>query len=93
METISLKIENPMNKKIEEIMKKHHYATKTEFVRESIRKNIDSIENKLTKEDIKRLRNGLGYGKRHGIKDPTPEEFEKIREEVGKRSLRDAGLL
>ena len=51
------------------------------------------IEDYQTRKAISELEKHFGEGKRLGIKEPTPEEFEKIREEVGRRSLARAGLL
>ena len=90
MESVSLKLDELTSKKIDELMKKYHYATKTEFIRESIRKNINSMENNLTPKELAKLRKYLGYYKDKQISD---NEFEKIREEVGKRSLIESGLL
>lgn len=44
MESISLKLENAFLKDIENIMKKHRYSTKTEFIREAIRDKIKDLE-------------------------------------------------
>lgn len=44
MENISLKIEGNFLRALEKVMKKHHYSTKTEFIRESIR-DIDKTVN------------------------------------------------
>lgn len=46
MENISLKLEKEFLKTIEDIMKKHNYMTKTEFIRESIRDKIKKLEEK-----------------------------------------------
>ena len=46
MENISLKLEKEFRKAIEEIMKKHNYMTKTEFIREAIREKIKKLEEK-----------------------------------------------
>lgn len=51
MENISLKLERNFLDAIEKVMKKHHYATKTEFVRESIRDKIKKLEEKEIVED------------------------------------------
>ena len=51
MENISLKLEKEFLKVIENIMKKHNYMTKTEFIREAIREKIKKLEEKeMTKE-------------------------------------------
>jgi len=46
MENISLKLEKEFRKVMEEIMKKHNYMTKTEFIREAIREKIKVLEGK-----------------------------------------------
>ncbi|MBU2612143.1 MAG: ribbon-helix-helix domain-containing protein [Nanoarchaeota archaeon] len=46
MESISLKLERNFLEAIKKIMKKHNYITKTEFIRESIRDKIRSLEEK-----------------------------------------------
>jgi len=46
MENISLKLEKEFRKAMEEIMKKHNYMTKTEFIREAIREKIKVLEGK-----------------------------------------------
>ncbi|MBS3077352.1 hypothetical protein J4233_03705 [Candidatus Pacearchaeota archaeon] len=51
MENISLKLERNFLDAIEKVMKKHHYTTKTEFVRESIRDKIRKLEEKEIVED------------------------------------------
>ena len=51
MENISLKLERNFLDAIEQVMKKHHYTTKTEFVRESIRDKIRKLEEKEIVED------------------------------------------
>ena len=42
METICVKMEKDLAKNIEKTMKKNNYVTKTEFVREAIRENIQA---------------------------------------------------
>jgi metal-responsive CopG/Arc/MetJ family transcriptional regulator len=39
-----LKLEKTLAKEIEKAMKEHHYSTKTEFIREAIRKQINELE-------------------------------------------------
>ena len=51
MESISLKIEGNFLKALEKVMAKHHYSTKTEFIRESIRDKIRKLEEKEIVED------------------------------------------
>jgi len=51
MENVSLKLEKNFLRAVEAIMKKHHYSTKTEFIRESIRDKIRKLEEKEIVED------------------------------------------
>ncbi len=51
MENVSLKIEENFLKAIEKVMRKHNYMTKTEFIRESIRDKIRTLEEKEILED------------------------------------------
>lgn len=46
MENISLKLEKEFLKTIKDVMKKHNYMTKTEFIREAIREKIKKLEEK-----------------------------------------------
>ena len=50
MKGVSLKLEKEFLKAIEDVMKKHNYMTKTEFIRESIRDKIKKLEEKDIKE-------------------------------------------
>ncbi|HLC72018.1 MAG TPA: ribbon-helix-helix domain-containing protein [Candidatus Nanoarchaeia archaeon] len=51
MKNVSLKIEENFLIAIEKVMQKHHYMTKTEFIRESIRDKIRALEEKEILED------------------------------------------
>jgi len=46
MENISLKIEKNFMNAIKKVMKRHNYMTKAEFIRESIRDKIRTLEEK-----------------------------------------------
>jgi metal-responsive CopG/Arc/MetJ family transcriptional regulator len=54
MQSISLKLEKGLANEIERVMKEHHYSTKTEFIREAIRKHLNELEDKKTeRENVK----------------------------------------
>ena len=44
MEAISLKLEDTFLNDIKEMMKRHRYTTKTEFIREAIRDKMKQLE-------------------------------------------------
>lgn len=82
METISFKIDKNMSKKISQIMSDFNFSTKTEFIREAIRKNLNEYEiEKQKKEQWKKLLSmkGAFKGKTKNLSD---EEFDKFRNEI-----------
>ncbi|HLC85356.1 MAG TPA: ribbon-helix-helix domain-containing protein [Candidatus Nanoarchaeia archaeon] len=75
METISIKMEEEFAENIEVMIKKHHYTTKTEFIREAIRDKIKELEKE---EAIMRVRKLYGASKRK----TTDDLLHKAREEA-----------
>ena len=75
MESVSLKLEDKFLKDIEEIMKKHRYTTKTEFIREAIRDKIRDLEKE---ELILRAKALYGASKRK----TTDEDVHRAGEEA-----------
>ncbi|GEM_PF-530694 len=75
MESISLKLENEFLNDIENIMKKHRYTTKTEFIREAIRDKIKDLE----KEELLLKARSL-YGASN--RKTTDEQLHKAREKA-----------
>jgi metal-responsive CopG/Arc/MetJ family transcriptional regulator len=51
MENVSIKVETKFAEAIEKVMRKHHFMTKTEFIREAIRDKIRKLEEKEILED------------------------------------------
>ena len=75
MEAISLKLEDSFLEDIEDVMKKHRYTTKTEFIREAIRDKIKELE----KEDLLlKARKLYGASKRK----TSDEDLHKAREKA-----------
>jgi Arc/MetJ-type ribon-helix-helix transcriptional regulator len=87
---VNLRLDEKLLKDIDAVVKESNFSNRTEFVKSAVRKMIDDYQ---TKKALASLKKHFGEGKRLGIKEPTPEEFEKIREKVGRESLRRAGLL
>ncbi|MBI4452499.1 hypothetical protein HY637_03655 [Candidatus Woesearchaeota archaeon] len=79
MESISLKLENEFLKDIENIMKKHRYTTKTEFIREAIRDKIKDLEKE---ELILRAKSLYGASKRKTTDAQLHVAREKAFEEL-----------
>ena len=81
MESISLKLEGEFLKDIQNIMKKHRYSTKTEFIREAIRDKIKDLEKE---ELLIRAKNLYGTSKRkttdaqlHAAREKAFEELDR----------------
>lgn len=85
-----MRLDEKLLKNIDSVVKGSNFSNRTEFVKAAVRKFIDDYETKIALAAVKKH---FGEGKRLGIKEPTPEEFERIREEVGNRMLRKYGLL
>lgn len=75
METISIRLNEEMMRKLEALMKKHHFATLTEFVREAIRIKMKELEQEDIQRQIARL---AGSSKRK----TSDEDLHKVREKL-----------
>lgn len=87
---VNIRLGEKLLREVDAAVKHSTYESRTEFIREALRKMLDEHKKKKI---IESLRRGLGEGKRLGIKEPTPEEFERIREEAGNELLKKHGLL
>ena len=85
METISIRVEKDLVQDIEKAMKRHRYATKTEFIRESLRKNIRDLEKE---EALLRLEQVYGSSKRK----TTDVELHRTREKAFHTMARKLGV-
>ncbi|MBI2529675.1 MAG: hypothetical protein HYW05_00845 [Candidatus Diapherotrites archaeon] len=82
MESICIRVEKPVAEEIEKCMRKFHYSTKTEFIREALRDKLKEIEEKEKKEAWEKLFALRGAFK--GMeKAQTDEEWHKLKEKAG----------
>ena len=81
MEAVSLKLEDSFLEDIEDIMKKHRYTTKTEFIREAIRDKIRELEKE---EALLRVTKLYGTSKRKTIDEQIHKAGEKAFKELEK---------
>jgi len=75
METVSVRFEKRFLQDMEQVMKSHRYATKTEFIREAVREKIRDLE---TQHALQRLERAYGSGK----KDKKITDEDKIIKEM-----------
>ncbi|MEK6848884.1 MAG: ribbon-helix-helix domain-containing protein [Nanoarchaeota archaeon] len=80
METISLKLDSSMKKAMSEVMRKFHYATQTEFVRQALRDKISQLEKENMLAHLKKM--PLSSRK------TTDEELHKARENLSERLMK-----
>jgi Arc/MetJ-type ribon-helix-helix transcriptional regulator len=85
MDTISFKLQEDIVKTMDKLIKPLHFNNRTEFIREAIREMIWKVEAEIT---IKKLEKYKGAAKVR----TTDEQFEKGREEVGNRLMKEWGL-
>lgn len=85
MEPITIRFEDTFLEDIEKVMKKHRYATVSEFVREAIRERIKDLEKE---EALARVRKLYGASKRK----TTDEELHKAGEEAVKEIEKEFGI-
>ncbi|MBI5884602.1 type II toxin-antitoxin system ParD family antitoxin [archaeon] len=86
---VNLRLEGKLLKAIDFEVRQGFWGSRSEFIKDALKA---FLEKRKTEALIASLKNKLGEGKRLGLKD-SPEEFEKIREEVGRETLRRHGLL
>ena len=72
-EMITLKLEHKFLRDIDEIVKKENYQSRTEFIRNALRKNLDEAKLKEAMLEIGKLK---GAAK----KKVTDEEYEAARQ-------------
>jgi metal-responsive CopG/Arc/MetJ family transcriptional regulator len=87
MESILLKLDTGMLERIDSLVSKHNYGTRTEFVRASLRTKVEELERE---EEIKKVLALKGTLK--GQKPVTDRELRKTRIEVGEEYMKKYGL-
>ncbi|MAG02038.1 hypothetical protein CMI42_01765 [Candidatus Pacearchaeota archaeon] len=83
MEPITVKFEPNFLQDIENVMKRHRYGTKSEFIREAIREKVRDLE----KEDaLARVRKLYGSSTRKTtdtqLRKAREEAFKELRQEL-----------
>ncbi len=75
METICIKLEDDFAHDIDKAIKKYHYTTKTEFVREAMRDKLKDVE---MEDALLRAKKLYGASKRK----TTDEDLHKARKQA-----------
>lgn len=81
METVTFKLQEGIVKKIDAILKPLHFNNRTEFIRESIREKLNSIEKDIVLKQIVAFRgaakNTINDRKLHKIRARVANEYAK----------------
>jgi len=79
---ISLKLEDKLLEEIDQMLARHRYSTRTEFIRDAIREKLSELE----KEELMRKVAGLhGVSKRKTTDEQLHEAGEKAFEMLKKK--------
>lgn len=81
MEPVTIRFEDTFLDDIEKVMKKHRYATISEFIREAIRERIKELEKQ---EALARVRKLYGASKRKTTDEELHKAGERAVEELEK---------
>ena len=76
---INLRLGDRLIQEIDRAVKEELYENRTEFIRATLR---EKIKERKTEKLILSLKKRQGERKRLGIKDPSEEDFRKIRDKV-----------
>jgi|GEM_PF-1151482 len=79
MDIVSLRLGKKFGAIVKKDMRDFNYRTRTEYIRHAIRELHEKLR---TEKAIAELARNKGFAKRAGIKEPTEEEYERVREEV-----------
>ena len=85
METVSIKLEDSFAKDMAQVMRRHRYTTKTEFIREAIRDKLKELE---LQERVALVDKLYGASKRK----TTDKQLHAAREKAGRELEREFGL-
>jgi metal-responsive CopG/Arc/MetJ family transcriptional regulator len=84
MEAISLKLDKNLLKSMDKTLKEHNYSTRTEFIRDSIRRRLENLTRDELIEEFSKLK---GFSS----KKTTREENRKTAERVLKEYAKERG--
>ncbi len=86
MGVTTLRLGSKLEKLVQRDLKEFNYSTKTEYIRQAVRELHDRLTTELA---IAELAKAKGFAKRAGYKEPTPEEYERNREEAAHELFRE----
>lgn len=85
METVTFKLQEDVIRKIDTVLKPLHFSNRTEFIRESIREKLNSIEKDFVVQHLVAFK---GAAK----KKVSDKELHKIRDKVASEYAKKFGI-
>jgi metal-responsive CopG/Arc/MetJ family transcriptional regulator len=82
MESVTVKFQEDILKRIDEGIARHNYNSRTEFIREAVRDKLEKLHREKLIQEFMRYR-GIAKQK------TTDEQDERLRERLGKEYTRD----
>ena len=81
METVTFKLQEDVIKKIDTVLKPLHFSNRTEFIRESIREKLNSIEKDFVLQHLVAFKGAtkkkISDKELHNIRDKVANEYAK----------------
>lgn len=81
METVTFKLQEDVIKKIDTVLKPLHFSNRTEFIRESIREKLNSIEKDFVLQHLVAFKGAakkkISDKELHNIRDKVASEYAK----------------
>jgi Arc/MetJ-type ribon-helix-helix transcriptional regulator len=78
METVTFKLQKEIIERVDSLLKPLNFSNRTEFIRESIREKLNSIENDLVLMEVIKFKGS-------SRKNLSDERLHMIRDKVAKR--------
>jgi len=83
MEIISLKMETKLLEDMDNALKKHRYSTRTEFIRDAIRKKLTDLEKEEAIKKLAAFKGSLKGKAKMSDEEARELAFKELAEEFG----------
>ena len=81
--TLSIKIADTIVMRMDDGMKKHHYTTRSEFIRDAIREKLESLEKQKFESDVRDYLNVSSKNDEvRKIPQDTLTELERAKQDI-----------
>jgi Arc/MetJ-type ribon-helix-helix transcriptional regulator len=87
---VNLRLGEKLVSEIDSIVANETFESRTEFIKETLRK---AVEDRKRAQLFESFQKRFGEGKRLGIKAPSAEELEKIKDSAAKKILKKKGFI